>query len=372
MKLKENKYINSFVYSNYMRNNKDNMKLDLLDRKILYELDLDSRISFKALGKKLRVAKETIGFRIKKLVGTGYIKHFLTTINVSNTNRFYYKLLYKFHRTTIKIDEEIINFIKNWKEVAYFASLEGRYDVAFLILSKDMQDLRRFLTVFRSKFGGFILEQEILTITNVHRFNFRFFYDDGKLLHTEYSEQLKESKLDVIDYQIMKILANNSRASFIEIGNTVKTTPNAVKYRVRKLKEMNVLGSTVLDISFDKFDIQHIQVDFAFKNPEVMKQIIANVSQFPQSTFAATTLGKYDLAVEFAVKDTKELRNILNKIKEKFSDDITNYDVFIMEEHKINWFPYELNEYDNNVKELAKIVKKGVADWHNKQSFIKK
>ena len=38
----------------------------------------------------------------------------------------------------------------------------------------------------------------------------------------------------------------------------------------------------------------------------------------------------------------KELRTILNNIKEEFSEDINDHDVFIMEEHSINWFPYEL------------------------------
>ena len=66
------------------------------------------------------------------------------------------------------------------------------------------------------------------------------------------------------------------------------------------------------------------------------------ISQFPQSTFATVMLGKYDLAVEFAVENIKELRKIMDKIKTEFSDEINDYDVFIMEGHKINWFPYKL------------------------------
>ncbi|MBI2774390.1 winged helix-turn-helix transcriptional regulator [Candidatus Dependentiae bacterium] len=80
-----------------------------MDRKILYELDLNSSISFKALGKKLRIAKETAGYRVKQLMKTGYIKQFLTTINISQLGFFYYKLFYKFHKTTPAIDREIGN-----------------------------------------------------------------------------------------------------------------------------------------------------------------------------------------------------------------------------------------------------------------------
>jgi len=40
----------------------------------------------------------------------------------------------------------------------------------------------------------------------------------------------------------------------------------------------------------------------------------------------------------------KELQEILNKIKEHFAEEITDHDVFIMEEHSINWFPYVLEK----------------------------
>ena len=131
--------------------------LDLLDRKILYELDLNSRMTFKELGKKLNIAKETASFRVKRLVKEGYIKNFITTIHTSNLNRFYYKLFYKFHKTTPEVDKEIVKYIRNHKSIAYFASLEGRYDVTFLILAKDMSSLYEFLVPFREKFGNYML-----------------------------------------------------------------------------------------------------------------------------------------------------------------------------------------------------------------------
>ncbi|MDP7179993.1 MAG: Lrp/AsnC family transcriptional regulator [Candidatus Woesearchaeota archaeon] len=317
-------------------------KLDLIDKKILYELDLNSRISFKELGKKLNIAKETASFRVKRLVKNGYIKNFITTILTSNLNRFYYKLFFKFHKTTPEIDKEIIEFIRNNKTTAYLASLEGRYDVIFLILSKDMRDLYSFLVPFREKFGEYVSEQEILTMPEVHKFNFRFFYENGKLLHTKYPVELSEPKIDNLDYIIIKTLAKNSRTNLIEIAQITKTETNVVKYRIKKLKQANIIGTHVLDINIEKFGLQQFQISYSLKNLTSINKIIEFVSQIPQSTFATVTLGKYDLAVEFAVKNGKELREIMNNIKTQFADEINDHEVFIMEEHKINWFPFEL------------------------------
>ncbi|MDP7323567.1 MAG: Lrp/AsnC family transcriptional regulator [Candidatus Woesearchaeota archaeon] len=318
--------------------------LDLLDRKILFQLDLDSRQSYKALGKKLSVAKETIAFRIKRLKKTGYIKGFLTAIHVSNLNRYYYKLFYKFHKTTPAIDKQIVNFIKEYQGIAYFASLEGRYDITFLVLSKTMTDLYNFLLPFREKFGDYILEQEILTMPEGHRFNFRFFHDEDVFHQDRFQEQMQEAKIDKTDYLIVKTLAENARISLIDLAKITKRETNVVKYRLKKLKSQDILGTHVLDINFEKFGLQHIQVCFTLKNHGVVAKLLSFASQMNQSTFATVTLGKYDLALEFVVEGSKELRLILNKIKQKFSQDIIDHDVFILEEHLVNWFPYEMEK----------------------------
>lgn len=318
--------------------------LDLLDRKILYELDLNSRITFKELAKKLKIAKETANFRVKRLSKNGFVKNFITTMNISSLNRFYYKLYYKFHQTNPKIDQEIVSFIQNYKSIAYFASTEGRYDLTFLILAKDMGDLYEFLIPFREKFGDYISEQEILTMPTVHRFNFRFFYEHGKLLHTKYPVELQEPKIDKIDYEIVKALARDSRISLIELARMTKTETNVVKYRIKKLKKAKIIGTHVLDINFEKFGLQHFQISFSLKNHSSINSMIDYVAQNPKSTFATVTLGKYDLALEFALENVKELREILNNIKEKYYKEIVDHDVFILYEHSINWFPYVFEE----------------------------
>ena len=166
----------------------NNKGLDLIDQKILYELDLDSGQSFLDLATKIEVPNETVAFRVKRLQKNGYIKNFVTTINVSNLNSFYYKFFFKFQKTTPKTEEEIMNYLRNCTGIAYLASLDGRFDCTFLVLSQGINDLYNFLIPFKEKFGEYILEQEILTLTSTHRFNFRFFYEDGKLLHSQYDQ----------------------------------------------------------------------------------------------------------------------------------------------------------------------------------------
>jgi len=316
--------------------------LDLLDKKILYELDLDSRQPVTALARKLRASKETIGFRLKRLVKNGYIKGFVTTLYTSNLNRFYYKIFYKFTKTTPEIEKRIVEFIAHYKKTAWFGTFEGPFDLAFLLLAKSIYDLDDFLTEFRNLFGSYILEQEIHTLTAVHRFNLKFFHQGGKELHTNYPKELHEPKLDDLDYGIIKELSNNSRISALELGKKLKVDAGTILYRYKKLKKEKILGTHVLAVDFEKFGMQHFQINFKILNAASIQRLITHFAQHKNATFATVTLGKYDLAVELVVKDNKELKGILDELKRHFSNEILDHDTFLItKEYNVSWFPYE-------------------------------
>ncbi len=316
--------------------------LDDLDKKILYHLDMDSSAPFLTLGKTLKVPNETIAFRVRRLVSAGYIKHFITTINVSKLNTFYYKFFYKFHKRTAESDSEVVGYLRQNPSIAYLASLEGRYDLTFLVVAQGIADLSEFLVPFKAKFGENILEQEILTMTGVHRFNMRFFVDQASTLkHSQYPEQLAEPNLKDLDYQVITLLARNSRMTHTELASALHVEPNVARYHVNKLKKAGIFGSRVLELDFAKFGAAQYQVNFSLKNHDSMAQIIERASQSKQATFATVTLGKYDLALEFAVQSVKELRDLVNELNASFPGNIISHEVFAMQEHGINWFPQE-------------------------------
>ena len=67
-------------------------KIDLLDRKIIYHLDLDARQSVSAIAKKLKVPKQTISFRINRLTKNNIIKGYYALINTSLIGMFFTKI----------------------------------------------------------------------------------------------------------------------------------------------------------------------------------------------------------------------------------------------------------------------------------------
>ena len=57
------------------------MELNLKDRKILAELDLNARATFHDIGKKARLSKETVIYRVRQLEKRGIIQRYTTLVN---------------------------------------------------------------------------------------------------------------------------------------------------------------------------------------------------------------------------------------------------------------------------------------------------
>ena len=55
--------------------------IDLKDRKLIYELQQDSRQSFKSIGKKIGMSSELVKYRIKRLIDNKIIQNYTILIN---------------------------------------------------------------------------------------------------------------------------------------------------------------------------------------------------------------------------------------------------------------------------------------------------
>ena len=164
-------------------------------------------------------------------------------------------------------------------------------------------------------------------------------------MHTQYPQELRETKLDRIDKEIIKELANNSRVSVISLAQKLKVDSGTITHRIRSLKENKIIGTYTLSVDFDKFNMQHFQINFKLKNNESINKIINFFSEHPNATFATVAFGKYDLAIELVVSNNKELKFILDNLKEEYSTEILDHDTFLItKEYGITWYPYETED----------------------------
>ncbi len=320
-----------------------NEELDLLDKKIMYELDLNARVSASQLAKKLRKSKETINFRINRLIKNKFVKGFYSIFNTSKLGYYYVKFYIKFRNITQEKEKQLFDYVTNQEKIAYLASIEGQYDCFVLLMVKNFNEVAHFQDNFMKLFGQFIQEKDIVVFLNTHRFNSRFLFDGVEKRDWNYSLELENYPLDEINKEILKIITNHSRISLIEIAEKLKIDQKVVKYRLRKLEKDNIILAYVTSPNFDKLGLSFFQVNISLKNSNSRKKIIKFFEETGKCLFAMELIGKYDLLAELHLENNEQLKKIITEFREKFIQEYSDYDVStINKEYVMVWSPFGL------------------------------
>ena len=111
------------------------VKIDVKDKKILYQLDSNSRQSLRSIGRKVGLTKDVVASRVKKLQDTGIIKKFYTVIDTCALDYTHPRFYLNFQYATPEIKEEIIDYFVKSKYVGFVHSSEGQYDLTLVVNS---------------------------------------------------------------------------------------------------------------------------------------------------------------------------------------------------------------------------------------------
>ena len=115
------------------------IELDTIDRRLLEFLQLDARVSFADLSRKLDVAEATVRFRVKRLVDKGVISRFAALLDPAKVGFGVSGAI------LLKIDpaylEAACKALVAFDETLYLFQSTGEYDVVSVILARDMVHL---------------------------------------------------------------------------------------------------------------------------------------------------------------------------------------------------------------------------------------
>lgn len=333
------------------------IKLDLKDKKILYELDINSRVSYSKLSKKIKLKKETIRYRIQNLIKNGVIVKFQTIIDSSKLGINYYKIFFKL-QANINTRNQIIKYLSSNERVTWVGKVDGVYDLGINLLTENLYVLNTFLSNLYEQFPNKIIEKNISSNLYGHYFNRDYLINNKRQIQNikKYSSKIKNIyKIDEIDFDILLLLCSNSRISTVEIGKKLNISHDSALYRLKKLeKEKIITGYTIVlnNEIIGQLNYKILIYLRIYSNNSIQK-IINFLSNFNEVTYIVKSLGNWDLDFEVEVNDVQKLREILVLLTNEFSDIIQKYDsLLIYEFQQYNFFPqrYKFKTYKSEIK----------------------
>ena len=319
-------------------------KIDLKDRKILYQLDLDCRQSNTQIGKKVGLKKDVVSYRIKKLQDEGIIRNYYTEINTFKLGYDVFRVYINFQYVNSDLKEEIIQYFVDYKNSWVVKSDKGEIDLNAVIWVKDIFEFYQFWDKTLDLYEDYFEKHAISIYIQAIVYKKSYLLSDN--LNKSDREMFKMScggksvEIDETDYKLLNELAVNARAPVIELADILGCSSQSVNYRIKNLIKKGVIKAFRVNLNLSKLDLQHFKVDIYLKDHKLKKPILDYLKDKPYLEFMNFAIGWADLEPEFVVKNFDELLKILEEIDANFSGAIKKQSFFITEKvHKLRCLP---------------------------------
>lgn len=308
-------------------------KLDLRDKKLLFELDKNSRATLSDLAKKLKTSKEVIHYRLKKLIDENVILRFHTITPLYRFGLTAYKVYLRLSDCSKENLDKLINYLLTNKDVFWFGTCNGRWDLIFGTTSKNLEEFMAIQDKIMHKFGDFIQEKELSISRENLQYNRRWMYNDNSpLIEFNFGEKESKIELNEKDKKILDSLIPNSRKSIVDIAKETKLSIDIVGYRLKTMEKEGIIKGYKCLLNPHKLDFVTCKAFVFFKNitEERKKEFIDYVKNQNNTINIITTFAAWDLEIMFETKSYEEYFAIMENIKEKFKDIIRFYESILV------------------------------------------
>ena len=305
--------------------------MDLLDKKIIFELDKNSRVSISQLSKKLKKNRNVIEYRIKILEEKGIIRKYITTLDPGTLGLMAWNVYIEFQNTTTEIEEEIISYLEKRKNVWWIAVTTGKWNLIYSIVVKNVQEFYYTVRMFNEKYGSYVLNQSLAAHVEIDILSRGYLVGQDSEC-SPWFRTYRKIELDDIDRIILKNLAKNARISSVKLAQLLNITSTSVSRRIKELVRKGVIVKFRLDLDVSNFGYKYFKILIHLKN--ITKKGDTELKEFCkklQNVFHyEKKIGPWMLEIEMDGRDYSEIYRSLKKMKEAFPDDIKSYDIMII------------------------------------------
>ena len=213
-------------------------KLDLVDRKILLELDTNARISFSKVAKKLKIGKNNVQYRVQRLLEKGIIKKFVMQPSIGKLGFLAGKIYLQLSGYSEEDERKIYSYLHNDKRITWIAKCEGRWDLMIGTIS-TMENFIEIKKDFFKRFEKYIANYDIIFIAEGHTSQRTYLLSKKTMTSMNVKHFVSKEKviLDKHDKLLLKLIANDARFSYTTLAIKLNLNIKTVQKRIERLEK---------------------------------------------------------------------------------------------------------------------------------------
>ncbi len=295
------------------------VKLDKIDRKLLYQLDLNCRLPDVSIAKKIGRSRESVRYRIDQLQKKGLIRKFHTIVNLNKIGFQGYELFLNL-TGTLKERDALRDFLLTRPNVYWVGVSEGSWDVGVTLFARNHNEFFKIKEDLFQKFRKIIIKKTAVIVVNEYLFSKKYIlpkkHDPTKLFG-----KVEHQQLDAKDLKVLSVLVHNARASLIKLSQLSGFSVDIIRGRMKKMEKLGVIVKYTVDIDYNKLGLHLFKVFLYFKeiNKSQEKRLLTYCAMKPEIVHYGRYISEWEIELDVMVSTFQHFNSLIREIKDEFS-----------------------------------------------------
>jgi DNA-binding Lrp family transcriptional regulator len=268
--------------------------VDEIDARIIEELRRNGRIGQVELASRLGISRPTASKRLNGLLDSGVIR----VVGVAHPSMLGIDSV---AHVSIDVDQpirQVAAAVADLDEVVFVSLTSGRYPMVAEIRAVNDDALARTLDILRTVDG--VRDTDTLVYIDL-------------VIDVLRSVRIPTASIDKLDVELMKLLREDGRASYLALGEKTNVSAGTARSRVLRLLNEGVLRVGALSRPGTEERVIPVGVGIRVrgKASSVRDQLV----DLPGMRFLAVTLGRYDLIGTVHASDLAGSIDVVDRIR---------------------------------------------------------
>lgn len=292
------------------------MRLDAIDKKLLTYLYHNYRSPLTEIGKKCRISRDQVEYRLEKFEKSGLIKKYLTIFNYSLLG---FRDLFIVYIKT-KNREKTKSVLQTIKNTLSVGDVVSSYDVFANLICKDKNEFDAIFSSFLEKHEGEIQDYEIFNTVYAEFFPLKTFGSQKEEISYKAIEPKSKIKLDKKEIEILRELEKNGRAKIIDIASKVGISGELALYKLKQLRKKEVILGNRIQFDMAKLGFYFAVLRLKINNLDnkLKEKIMHFCKNRGYMNALAFGISNYNVLMQIVYQNEEELRGAVNEIKRRF------------------------------------------------------
>ena len=124
---------------------------------------------------------------------------------------------------------------------------------------------------------------------------------------------MASQKLDNLDKQILRMIAEDARVPFLEVARACNVSGAAIHQRIQKLNSLGIIKGSKFIIDPEKIGYETCAfIGLNLRNPENFDSVVKRLKDIPEVVECHYTTGDFDLFIKIYALNNHHLLNIIH------------------------------------------------------------